>query len=257
MREPASAYAALGLEPGADRPAIEEAYRRLIKLYHPDRSGGDPARASEINRAYFELRQGDGSDASAKAAVRRRPAVRRSQRRRGRGRSRSRLWLVLILAVGSLLLVERARVTQWTRSLADLGVPVFAPGRGSAVPLDSESLDGPLSAAAIDRAIRQAIQLARSGDEDALAARSRGCHLAMRSNPDLAQLDVCAAFDDAAATLVDHDPIDDRGAFSASAVTARQMTAAALLSSDYLAIERRLDRIRMAVEAALVSRTPR
>ena len=57
MPGPASAYAALELEPGADRAAIEEAYRRLIKRYHPDRSGGDAERAAEINRAYFELRQ--------------------------------------------------------------------------------------------------------------------------------------------------------------------------------------------------------
>ncbi len=50
MPGPASAYAVLELEPGADRAAIEEAYRRLIKRYHPDRSGGDAARAAEINR---------------------------------------------------------------------------------------------------------------------------------------------------------------------------------------------------------------
>ena len=263
MREPASAYAALGLEPGAERPAIEEAYRRLIKLYHPDRSGGDAARAAEINRAYFELRQGYEPDPSPKAGVRSDPGVRRSRRgrsRRGSGRRRSRLWPLLFLAVGCLLLVERERlgvqVPRWLGSLVDLGVPVLASGRGSAVPLDSASLDGPLGEAAIDRSIGQAIQLARSGDEGALAVRSRACHLAMRSKPDLGQLDRCAAFDDAAAALVDRDPIDDRGAFSASAVTARQMNAAALLSSDYLAIERRLDRIRTMVEVALVSRAP-
>src|SRR5256885_4115821 len=51
-----SSYAALGLEPGADPAAIERAYKRLIKLYHPDRQGGDAKRASEINRAYRELR---------------------------------------------------------------------------------------------------------------------------------------------------------------------------------------------------------
>jgi DnaJ family protein A protein 1 len=49
-------YAVLGLKPGADRDAIEQAYRSLIKRYHPDREGGDGKRAAEINRAYFELR---------------------------------------------------------------------------------------------------------------------------------------------------------------------------------------------------------
>ncbi len=53
----ASAFTVLGLEPGANGAAVDEAYRRLIKLYHPDRSGGDAARAADINRAYFELRR--------------------------------------------------------------------------------------------------------------------------------------------------------------------------------------------------------
>ncbi len=56
MAGDASAYAALGLEPGADAAAIEQAYKRLIKQHHPDREGGDPRTAAEINRAYRELR---------------------------------------------------------------------------------------------------------------------------------------------------------------------------------------------------------
>jgi hypothetical protein len=47
------------------------------------------------------------------------------------------------------------------------------------------------------------------------------------------------------------DSMNETGAFSASAITARQMTAASLLSRDYLAIERRLDRIRMVVQLTL------
>src|SRR5690348_11518867 len=62
MRADASAFAALGLEPGADAAAIDQAYKRLIKLHHPDREGGDVARAAEINRAYRELRGGAGRD---------------------------------------------------------------------------------------------------------------------------------------------------------------------------------------------------
>src|SRR5437764_1509764 len=56
MAADASAYAALGLEPGADGVDIEQAYKKLIKQYHPDREGGDVERAAEINRAYRELR---------------------------------------------------------------------------------------------------------------------------------------------------------------------------------------------------------
>src|SRR6476646_6043339 len=56
MAGDASAYAVLGLEPGADSAAVERAYKRLIKQHHPDREGGDGTRAAEINRAYRELR---------------------------------------------------------------------------------------------------------------------------------------------------------------------------------------------------------
>src|SRR5690348_915215 len=55
-----SAFAVLGLEPGADGAAIDQAYRRLIKLHHPDREGGNPERAKEIIHAYRELRAARG-----------------------------------------------------------------------------------------------------------------------------------------------------------------------------------------------------
>ena len=61
MAGDASAYAALGLQPGAGREAVERAYRRLIKDHHPDRAGGDAARAAEITSAYRELREGRAS----------------------------------------------------------------------------------------------------------------------------------------------------------------------------------------------------
>src|SRR4029453_11005504 len=55
MAGDATAYAALGLKPGADAAEIERAYKKLIKQYHPDREGGDAGRAAEIIRAYREL----------------------------------------------------------------------------------------------------------------------------------------------------------------------------------------------------------
>jgi len=73
----ASAFAVLGLQPGADEAAIEQAYKRLIKQHHPDREGGDSIRAAEINRAYRELRQGtseiDPLEFNEHGAPRRRP----------------------------------------------------------------------------------------------------------------------------------------------------------------------------------------
>lgn len=47
-------YAKLGLPPNSDDAAIKSAYRRLAKLYHPDRSGDPDTREKfiEVNQAY-------------------------------------------------------------------------------------------------------------------------------------------------------------------------------------------------------------
>jgi hypothetical protein len=252
MPGPASAYAALGLEPGADHAAVERAYRDLIKRYHPDRSGGDAARAAEINRAYCEIRGQPEEVRPVQNFTADRVATRPSPRRRSR--RHSRLWPLVLAAILVLAIVQRGwlatEVPRWSESLDDVLAPPV-PGRRTAVPLNSAALDGPLAETAIARSIEQAIGMAERGEEQALADRSRACHRRMRSNPDLEQLDRCAAFDDAVAAFGDRDPMSDAGAFSASSITARQMTAASLLSDDFLAIERRLDRIRMVVQLTL------
>ena len=245
MREPASLYAILGLEPGADRAAVEQAYRRLIKRHHPDRSGGDAAQAAEINRAYFELRRHQ-QPVEPPPRVHRRPRPRRARRRRG--------WLgpLLIVAAAALILAgwDRLadRVPRWVGELGD--APVAASGPASVASADSAPLDGPLDDAAIAAAITDAVRLVQRGDAEGLAQGSRDCHRQMRARPELAQLDRCAAFDDAVVAAADGE-LNDRGVFGASAVTARQMIAGRLLSSDYLAIERRLDRVRTSVELRL------
>lgn len=255
MPAPASAFAVLGLEPGADRAAVERAYRDLIKRYHPDRSGGDAARAAEINRAYFELRRDHQAGASPAEPM---PAPRAPRYRDGRMASRrrpSRVWPLLVILVGIMLIIQRdwlaAAVPGWIGSLESLQGQPLSQGRGSSVALDSAALDGPLDESAIARSIAQAITLVDRGDEDALADKSRDCHRRMRADPSLAQLDRCAAFENAVAAIGDGDPLHDSTTFNASAITARQMTAASLLSSDYLAIERRLDRIRTVVQLTL------
>lgn len=260
MSGPASAYAALGLEPGADRAAIEEAYRRLIKRYHPDRSGGDSQRAAEINRAYFELRQPPSRVDSSIETGGRRTRVRRPGGLQTSGRSRRRRQpnrlgaVVLVSLCVALVIVSERLVGHLPERLGwvdDTSAPVLAAGQGSVVQADSSSLDGPLRQAVIARAIGEAASMFRRGNGDELVQQSRTCQQHMRASPELAQLDRCAAFDDTVAAIADRDPVDDRGPFSAAAVTARQMTAASLLSSDYLAIERRLDRIRTVVELTL------
>jgi curved DNA-binding protein CbpA len=260
MRGPASAYSAydaLELEPGADRAAIEEAYRRLIKLHHPDRSGGDARRAAEINRAYFELRQ--APEPERRSATRHRSHAGAGSGKARHRRRRSRLWLVLLLAVAAFVSLDgrfAQQASRWIGALADLRSPALVSGTSGSVRVDSSSIDGPLAESAIAQSVRQAVALSRRGDDNALIQYSRSCHREMRSRPDLTQLDLCAAFDNAVAAIADREPSSDSSAFNSSAVTARQMTAASLLSNDYLALERRLDRVRTRVELTLTPRAP-
>ena len=116
-------------------------------------------------------------------------------------------------------------------------------------------MDRPLAAGVIDSSVREARHLSVTRDEMALAAASRDCHHKMRAGPSLEQLDRCAAFDDAVVQLQDRDPLRDQGPFSEIAVTSRQMIAASTLSDDSLAIDGRLDRIRLRVELALAAST--
>lgn len=243
MSRPFSAYSVLELEPGADRAAVEAAYRRLIKLHHPDRSGGDGQRAAEINRAYFELRSLPIPPA---------PPMPRPHKSRPRHRRRSRKlrWLLVPLALAPLALLRgdlAEQIPPWDWDAAMASAPVrVRPAVSSA-----SALDAPLERGLIQGSVDSAVKLIQIGDEAAMADQSRDCHREMRSRPRIAQLDRCAAFDTAVAALEDRDPDHDRGPFNASSVTARQMTAASLLSSDYLAIERRLNQIRIEVEMAL------
>ena len=53
-------YRVLGVSPSASAEDLHDAYRRLVKLHHPDRNGGSPEstrRFQEIQQAYDELRR--------------------------------------------------------------------------------------------------------------------------------------------------------------------------------------------------------
>jgi hypothetical protein len=240
MAGDASAYAALGLEPGADPAEVERAYKRLIKQHHPDREGGDAARATEINRAYRELRSARIKDA---LELHDHPPERR----------RSRRWLVVAICAiaGGIWLMTSSPIAQVVQEGPVRTVVPGPPVRSSAPASDLDAMDQPLGVAGINQAVQDAQHLARSRDEMSLAAASGACHDKLRSDPSVAQLDRCAAFDDAVVQLQDRDPMRDRGPFSELAVTARQWSAASALSNDYLAIDSRLDRIRLRVELAL------
>src|SRR3954451_22804560 len=52
-------YHVLGVSPGASSEDLHDAYRRLVKLHHPDRNGGSEEserRFAEIQEAYEEVR---------------------------------------------------------------------------------------------------------------------------------------------------------------------------------------------------------
>jgi hypothetical protein len=248
MSGDSSAYAALGLEPGADSAAIDRAYKRLIKQHHPDREGGDARRAAEINRAYRELKKGppqatvlekDPLDLHDHPIESRDPINR---------------WvlaaMLVVAAVGTLVLSAGPM-----RPLGSNGAPLpLSQVSARAAPMDA--MDQPLGLAAIDSAVRDARQIARTSDEMGLSQASDACHRQLRGHPSVLQLDRCAAFDDAVVQLQDRDPLRDRGPFSELAVTGRQWSAASALSSDNLAIDGRLDRIRLRVEMQLAPVLP-
>jgi hypothetical protein len=237
MAGDASAYAALGLDPGADSAAIEAAYKRLIKRHHPDRDGGDAIRAAEINRAYRELR-----------AVRNLKEPLELNDEWAAAPRERRAWLaiafILLLAVG-MLVVAKAPPAPLPHAM-----------RSAASGLAPDPMDQPLHLAAIDRSVQDALHLQRTRDEMALANASRDCHHRLRNEPSLLQLDRCAAFDDAVVQLQDRDPLRDQGPFSELAVTGRILSGATALSDDSVAIDGRLDRIRLLVELALVPAAP-
>jgi hypothetical protein len=238
-----SAYAALGLEPGADTAAVEAAYKRMIKRYHPDREGGDAKRAAEINRAYRELRGGPARD-KLEFNEWLAPIT-------GKGNG----WVVFALAIAALLLGLLV-LTGWRSPASSTGpVARFPAGRAPAA-MATDPMDQPLAVMAVAQAVGEAVRMSRSQDEMALATASRDCHHELRLEPSLTQLDRCAAFDDAVVQLQDRDPLRDQGPFSELTVTGRQWSGAQALSNDYLAIDGRLDRIRLQVELALVPAAP-
>lgn len=240
----ASAFAVLGLQPGADRSAIDQAYRRLIKQYHPDREGGDGVRAAEIIHAYRELRGGTTlAD----------PLQFNEDWFLPRRRRRWPLVLVLVLlAAGAAALAIEARL------VPDLPAPARAMHVLRRATRAREVMNEPLHEGAISAAVLEAETMYQSGDEPALAAASRDCRDRFHDAPGMELLDRCSAFDNAVIGLEDRDPLRDGGPFAPLAVTGRQWSAASQLSDDYVAIDSRLDRIRLEVELALAAaRQPR
>jgi len=240
MAADTSAYAVLGLKPGAAAAEVERAYKRLIKQYHPDREGGDAERAAEINRAYRDLRA-ERSDLILEDwdPVELRPEVSWAR------------WAAVAAAIVIVLLLFRGPVGQALDQLSPVSASTQPVSGAPRVGEASDIMNQPLDLPAVNAAVSNAVHIARTQDEMALASASRDCHHELRLKPALAKLDRCAAFDDAVVQLQDRDPLRDQGPFGELAVTGRLMSAATLFSDDYLAIDSRLDRIRLRVELAL------
>ena len=245
-----SALAALGLRRGAAEADVDAAYRRLMKLHHPDRTGGDGRRAAEINQAYTFLRR----DYPAHLARVRRAVVEYRPRRR---RSSRAPWaLVLAAAVATGLVVSakapldsnvrsRSIPVRWTKPDSQALTRAAAPVR---------SFDEPLHGSVIGAAIADAMTFHSAGDGAGAAEYSRDCHIRLRQEPNMALFDACAAFDESTLVIRAGGPLEDSGAFNGSAVTARVIAAARSISDDTLGADARLHRIRSRVELALLSR---
>ena len=239
-----SDLAVLGLEPGADRRAIDDAFKQLMKQHHPDRAGGDGVRAAEIIRAYRALRP--GAMIASEIAFRDRP---------GQRSAKWRWWLLALAAAASAAILAALADPTPRSGPARLGSEV-AQELGLRAPREPGLIEQPLSQAAIDSAADEARVMVSRRDEMDLAEKSRDCHLAFRTSRDLAAFDRCAAFDIAVVLLQDRDPLRDQGPFRQVAVSRRHWSDAALLSSDSLAIDSRLDRIRLRVELRLAPGEP-
>lgn len=246
-----SAYEALGLRPGADRAQIDEAYRRLIKVYHPDRTGGDGDRAAEINRAYFELRNRPPEPQPIRVASGAPRVIVRRPRARFGG-----VLLGSLAVAGIVLASARGELGRTSRTVV-AGLPLigndgrFGGGRNDLVsPLDN--FDEPLSGSAIDRSAADALRLFRAGEPAILANYSQACQSQFRNHPSITWFDSCAAYDEAVVLLQSRDPLADSGPFNPAAVTAREMGAARQLSDDSLAADLRLHQIRSRVEFVLL-----
>ena len=248
------AYAALGLRPGAGRAEIDQAYRRLIKRYHPDYADGDAKRAAELNRAYSELRtrtrDAPRPHPEAVAAMQRHAYAPRSPSWRGPA------FAAAAIAV-AVLLASTAAMEEITPPWSQFSSATTAGGaRSGGSSGESFSLDQPLAKTLIDSSVGDAIRLHAEDDPGSAAEFSRSCLSRLDANPSVALFDSCAAYDEAIAILAVGNAAFEAGPFNPSAVTARQVGAARLLSADYFEAESRLQQIRARVHMTLLPQLP-
>jgi hypothetical protein len=243
-----AAYAMLGLRPGADRETVERAYRRLIKEHHPDRLGGNGERASEINRAYTLIRKTPAYPPPV-------PIPQRTGRAERRGGGVFAFLIVGLVAVTSLIVFTAGGTGEspWASLQASIergGETVVTSGP------PRPGLEEPIATSLIDLAVADAVRLHESAETRSMAANSAECLRALRAEPSAARFDSCAAFDEAVSILETGRAGFQRGPFNAAAVSARQVAAGRLFSTDTFAVDSRLQQIRSRVQLALFPTIP-
>ena len=242
-----SAFAALGLRPGAGRAEVNDAYRRLIKIHHPDRNGGDGRRAAEINRAYTILARDRDLGRRRPRSV---PVPVRPPRRKPN--SRGRTWLFLFAAAG--LTAAALGSVEGDDVRRAITVPVasdFPDVEMQPSPVQAADFDEPLEAPVMNRAIAEAAGIYGAGDWEAAAEYSRDCRAKIRGRPSLPLFDACTAFDEAI-LILDSDSSGESAGFSGSAVAIRQGALARAFGGDTSDADSRLQRFRSYVELALL-----
>ncbi len=245
-----SAYAILGVRPGAGRAEVNIAYRRLIKRYHPDRPGGDSNRAAEINRAYTFLRRRLGEPVRVPVAV---PIRRRAGP--ARFRRAASLFTVLIIGVAIAVVSRDGHLgttppafllfSEWNRT-----PPVESDGNYGDAPL--ADFEEPVQPRIVANAVADALRFHAAGNLSAAVAYSRDCQISLRRERKLGWFDACAAFDEAMLTLYGDSGKPDSSAFNEAAVVAREIAAARILSDDTLAADSHLHQIRSQVDIAIL-----
>ena len=238
-----SPYTTLGLRPGADRAAVDEAYRRLMKQHHPDLPGGDADFAAEINRAYAALK-GQAPPPLLPAVLQNRRLLARRKKRRGRVPG-----LLMLGAAASVLLLLPMPAQQ-------VRLPgVRQPDPGTARPSDllmpdTFDLRSLPDEHAVITGVAAAQRLHRDRRSDEAVQFSRSCNDDLRTFPSPSLLDHCVAFD-AASGLLSKD-----ARFRAEDMAARHMGAAMRVSDDPVLAEERIASVRRTVEKMLVRREP-
>lgn len=237
MTRASTPHEVLGIAPGADREAVEAAYRRLIKTHHPD-AGGDSDKAKAIIHAYRSLTR---STARIPVVVEAPPML---------AAARSRSWPVIIVASLAILLwwVPWPLPEPGTTSVdQEAGPPVAGPK----APVPVAPLLQPRVApdmAAVEAGVEEARRLTHQSPDLALNY-SRSCASDLERLPGDGLLDHCLGFDLAATARLPASPW-----WAPEAVATRHGEAALKVLEDPVLAEARLREIRRLVERKLLTR---